>query len=166
MRNAELDVPLVGAGVYSRRLSYIIQGRGGACSSRRCILHSAFCIYLPRRADGRGANKSLYRATSIPFLCTEQRNGRKKIGIRGFTPYVSLDSRPLPVRIACGRAAQFAGAGGILRQTNLCFRRLEVRTAKMEKLTRIGNKNFPVRLGGNSQRLKPRSARIWNEGLP
>ena len=48
----------------------------------------------------------------------------------------------------------------------LCFRRLEMRTAKMEKLTRVGIGNFLDWLGENSQRFKPRCARIWDEGKP
>ena len=116
-----------------------------------------------RMVDEVCANKISYRATSIPFLCTEQRNGRKKIGIRDCRPLcIPAVSRPLPVRIACGQAAQFAGAGGIQRQANLCFRRLEVRTAKMEKLTRTGFEALSDLLGENLLRLKPRCARIWN----
>ena len=34
----------------------------------------------------------------------------------------------------------------------------------MEKLTNVGSKDFLVQLGENSQRFKPRDARIWNEG--
>ena len=131
-----------------------ITRRGGACSSR-C---KTGCLKL--KLNGGCADKSLYRTTSIPFLCTEQRNGRKKIGIRAAALMYPANCRPLPVRIACGRAAQFAGAGGIQRQTNLCFRRLEVRTAKSEKLTRTGFEALSDLFSENSQRFKPRKARI------
>ena len=128
-------------------MEYISTRRGEQCSPAGCsnIKLNEGC-----------ANKISYRATSIPFLCTEQRNGRKKIGIRAAALMYPANSRPLPSRIACGRAAQFAGAGGIHRQANLCFRRLEVRTAKSEKLTRVGIGNFLDWLGENLLRLKPR----------
>ena len=108
------------------------------------------------------ANKFPFRCTlSVHFFVTGQRNEPKKARL-GALPLSTPVSRPLPVRIACGQAAQFAGAGGIRRQTNSCFRRLEVRTAKMEKLTHVGSKDFAVQLSENLQRLKPRYARIWN----
>ena len=119
-----------------------------------------------RRADGRGANKSLVRNNlSVHFFVTGQRNEPKKARL-GALPLSTPDCRPLPVRIACGQAAQFAGAGGIQRQTNLCFRRLEMRTATSEKLTRTGFEALSDLLGENSQRFKPRCARIWNWGEP
>ena len=49
---------------------------------------------------------------------------------------------------------------------SLCFRRLEVRTAKSEKLTQVGSENFSDLFSENSQRFKPRFARIWNLGMP
>ena len=103
------------------------------------------------------------------FLFLVSEKGTEKADFGGLPPKYprgcACDRRMLRV-FAYGKARHAPSKrtrGGSYQ--SLCFRRLEVRTAKTEKLTHVESEGFSDLFSENLLRLKPRSARLWNYGI-
>ena len=113
-----------------------------------------FRCFLKSFAHEERANKPLYRTISIPFLCTEQRNGRKKIGIGALplcTPMPPSASESNCHGCAMGNSKARTESTG---RPTFAFAASK-RTAKTEKRSRIGFEALLVLLGGNLLRFEP-----------
>ena len=101
--------------------------------------------WLPAGQTGEVRTNLSFAATSM-FLFLVSEKGTEKADLGRLPPKYPRDSacyRRMLREFAFGKARRAPSKrtrGGSYRK--LCFRRLEMRTAKMEKLTHVGSENF------------------------